>query len=96
MRATGNSVVGEQLWKTDGTAAGTVQVRQINPSTAASLWDLTAYDDLLLFRADDGSNGRELWVSDGTEAGTVLVKDIDTSGSGEPKNLFAVQPSPDG
>jgi ELWxxDGT repeat protein len=67
-----------ELYKTDGTAAGTTLVRDINPNAGAlkvppRLVDL---EGRLLFKADDGTHGLELWKSDGTTAGTTLVKDI--------------------
>jgi len=62
---------GAGLWKTDGTAAGTVMVKA-GPSFA----ELTAAGNVLLFRGKDGAHGKELWKSDGTAAGTALVKDI--------------------
>jgi len=37
---------------------------------------MTASEDLIFFRADDGINGKEPWVSDGTPEGTALLKDI--------------------
>ncbi|NJO05089.1 MAG: hypothetical protein HC876_05935 [Chloroflexaceae bacterium] len=69
---------GSELWKTDGTAEGTVLVRDILPGPQSSgVWYLTAVADTLYFVADDGRRGRELWRSDGTETGTVLVADIE-------------------
>ena len=67
---------GDELWKSDGTAAGTVLVKDINPGGSGTIDNLTAVDGTLFFTADDGEHGNELWKSDGTEAGTVLVKDI--------------------
>src|SRR5688572_2959725 len=68
---------GRELWKSDGTAAGTVRVKDIRPGSAASNPQyLAVANGLLWFNADDGVHGRELWVSDGTTAGTRLVKDI--------------------
>jgi ELWxxDGT repeat protein len=70
-------VHGEELWKTDGTAAGTVLVKDINPgSNSSSLGDAINVNGTLYFTADDGIHGSELWKSDGTEVGTVLVEDI--------------------
>ena len=84
--AADDGVNGRELWKSDGTAAGTVLVRDIVPGTYTDSYGtypytsdpdrLTAVDGTLFFVADDGTNGTELWKSDGTEAGTVLVKDI--------------------
>ncbi|RYZ12578.1 MAG: hypothetical protein EOO70_09060, partial [Myxococcaceae bacterium] len=68
---------GAELWKTDGTAAGTLRVKDIRPGPeGASPAQLTAVGDTLFFIADNGANGLELWKSDGTEAGTTLVKDL--------------------
>jgi ELWxxDGT repeat protein len=76
---------GVELWKTDGTAAGTVLVKDIRPGgPGSSPQNLTATPWGVLFSANDGSSGRELWKSDGTAAGTVLVKDLNpgTANSG--------------
>jgi len=73
----GASAHGRELWKSDGTEAGTMLVKDINPGTA---WSFPQYlvnvSGVLYFSADDGVNGRELWKSDGTESGTVQVMDI--------------------
>lgn len=65
-----------ELWKTDGTVAGTVMVKDINPSGSSNPSGLTNINGVLYFSANDGTNGIELWKSDGTAAGTVLVKAI--------------------
>jgi ELWxxDGT repeat protein len=68
---------GKELWKSDGTVAGTVLVKDIRPGAASSFpFSLTAAGNTLYFFANDGTTGPELWKSDGTAAGTVLVKDI--------------------
>jgi ELWxxDGT repeat protein len=72
-----DGVNGRELWKSDGTAAGTVLVKNIFPGSSNSYpLYLTALGNTLFFSASDGVNGRELWKSDGTAAGTVLVKNI--------------------
>jgi ELWxxDGT repeat protein len=68
---------GRELWKSDGTAAGTQMVLDINPGSAGSRPSLlTNVNGTIFFAADDGVHGRELWRSDGTATGTKLVKDI--------------------
>ncbi len=72
---------GTELWISDGTAAGTVLLKDIYAGTSSSSPTyLTVLGDKVLFRASDGTiapgSGTELWVSDGTAAGTVLLKDI--------------------
>src|SRR5579862_6868235 len=70
--------IGRELWKSDGTSAGTVLVRNIDPGPSGSYpKDLTDVSGTLFFAANDGSHGFELWKSDGTASGTVMVKDID-------------------
>ncbi|MEO6166529.1 MAG: hypothetical protein ABIO46_08565, partial [Chitinophagales bacterium] len=69
-----------QLWRTDGTTAGTYVVKVINPSSPNGMYSyftsLQNVGGTLFFLADDGVHGVEYWKSDGTEAGTVLIKDI--------------------
>jgi ELWxxDGT repeat protein len=72
-----NGVNGMELWKTDGTDAGTVMVKDIRPGASnSSIGYLTSVNHVLYFVANNGVNGTELWKSDGTAAGTVMVKDI--------------------
>ncbi len=81
---------GFELWKSDGTASGTVLVKDIHPSSNSNPVNLTNVNGILYFKANDGSNGCELWKSDGTTAGTVLVKDIHPTGTSDPKDLTSV------
>ncbi|WP_196511450.1 ELWxxDGT repeat protein, partial [Nostoc sp. NZL] len=79
-------------WKSDGTEAGTVSVKDIFSGMGSSDPNfLTNVNGTLYFVATDSSGGRELWKSDGTEAGTVSVKDIFSgTGSSNPQNLTNV------
>ena len=68
---------GSELWVSDGTAAGTQLVEDIEPgSDSSSPFRMVAFEDGVLFQARTAGEGNELWTSDGTEAGTYLVKDI--------------------
>jgi ELWxxDGT repeat protein len=69
---------GRELWKTDGSQAGTMRVKNIRPG-AASSWpsNLTVVGTTLYFYAFDGV-GWGIWTSDGTSAGTQIVDYIDT------------------
>ncbi|MEX0711954.1 MAG: ELWxxDGT repeat protein, partial [Pirellulales bacterium] len=73
----GNSSLGPELWKSDGTFDGTVLVKDINEGSEESFpSSLINVGGTLMFFADGPETGFELWKSDGSEAGTVFVKDI--------------------
>jgi trimeric autotransporter adhesin len=63
------------LWKSDGTAAGTVLVKG-GDAFGVSAGSLVNVNGELFFVAYGDEKGYELWKSDGTTAGTVIVKDI--------------------
>jgi ELWxxDGT repeat protein len=84
--------LGNELWKTNGTAAGTVLVKDIRPSYAGSEPQaLVNVNGILYLTANNGTHGKEVWKSNGTAAGTVMVKDImKGSGSSQPAHLTNV------
>ena len=84
-----DGVNGQELWKSDGTSAGTVLVKNIGPGNVSGApAELSVVNGTLFFSAADFVSGRELWRSDGTAAGTVLVKDIAPgSQSSDPSTL---------
>src|SRR5262249_34402988 len=61
---------GRELWKSDGTAAGTVLVKAFGSNAYPG--NFTNVNGELFFTASEGTGG-ELWESDGTAAGTHLV-----------------------
>lgn len=74
---------GRELWRTDGTPAGTALLRDIWPGPfGSSPTELMEHAGLLYFAATDDLRGRELWRSDGTEAGTVLVAELNPGPEG--------------
>lgn len=82
---------GQELWTSDGTEAGTVRVRDINPGAPGSNpTEITTVGNLVYFAATDGVAGIELWRSSGNEAGTLLVRDIAAGAPGSsPRDLTA-------
>jgi ELWxxDGT repeat protein len=89
-----DGVNGAELWKSDGTATGTVLVKDI--ATGASNGDPGAFTVLgtdLIFNGNSGSTatGQELWKSDGTGAGTIVLKDIYAgTSSSNPQNFIKI------
>ena len=73
-----------ELWKSDGTAAGTVLVKDIDsrPYSGSYPAHLTNVNGTLFFTANNGLDdaGVELWKSDGTADGTTLVADFPPAG----------------
>ncbi|MBI3386224.1 MAG: hypothetical protein HY027_00640 [Deltaproteobacteria bacterium] len=77
---------GRELFRSDGTEAGTVLVKDINPVlnatgdafgsafSSAAPW-VDSVNGTLLFTANDGS-GSKLWRTDGRAAGTTLMPNI--------------------
>ncbi len=75
----------KELFKSDGTAAGTGLLKEIHSGiVSSSPGGLTAFNNEIYFSAFDGSSGIELWKTDGTSSGTILFKDINPSGWGSP------------
>ncbi|MDF1800507.1 MAG: hypothetical protein P1V81_15120 [Planctomycetota bacterium] len=69
-------LLGGELYITDGTAAGTSLLLDINPGAASSSpRAFINFGGEVYFVADDGTHGSELWKTDGTALGTVLVVD---------------------
>lgn len=94
---------GHELWITDGTAVGTVMLKDIRRGVGGSgPSNFASVGDRVFFSAYDKDTGVELWVSDGTTAGTHLVTDLVPGSSGARPRLltnlngivyFAIGPS---
>ena len=84
-----DGINGRELWRSDGTPAGTYMVKDINPGQAgADVSGIIAVNGLLYFSAVTNNNGYEPWVSDGTTTGTHMLKDINTGVAGSYPNQF--------
>src|SRR5207248_208704 len=81
---------GRELWKSDGTVAGTTLVKDIFPGRSSGGWyyssyiynssspgNLTSANGTLFFAADDGSHGTELWA---LPSATVGIASLAVSG----------------
>lgn len=65
-----------QLWKTDGTDAGTVMLKDFGASGGFGPREMMVLGSQVFFSGGTAAGGRELWKTDGTAAGTVQVMDI--------------------
>jgi ELWxxDGT repeat protein len=74
---TGQIVLDNELWRSDGTTAGTARLVDIHAgSQSSNITNMTKVGNIAYFVADDGISGPDLWRSDGTSAGTYRVKDL--------------------
>lgn len=79
---------GCELWKSDGTAAGTVQVKDIAVSKHSDVQNFAEINGKALFRAIS-QNSDQVWKSDGTSAGTEKV-----SNESQPNGAQNIQDEP--
>jgi ELWxxDGT repeat protein len=74
--AADDGVNGTALWKSNGTAGGTVMIKSFAPFTNPRPGNLIAVGDVMIFSAFDETNGWAIWRTDGTNIGTTMVRDI--------------------
>lgn len=69
-----------ELWRTDGTEAGTQLVKDIRPGPEGSISttfpSIKELGGIAYFRANDGVHGAEAFRSDGTADGTLAMREI--------------------
>ncbi len=73
------SVNDNQLWKSDGTQAGTVAVTNINTGGDGFIGSdfVATANGIIYFAGDDQTHGSQLWETNGTSAGTFMVAQLD-------------------
>lgn len=81
---------GDEVWATDGTAAGTRLFVDVQLSGSSQPQAAFSFGSLLLFSVNDGYHGTELWRTNGTAAGTFMLADINPgSDDSYPMNFIA-------
>lgn len=78
-----------EIWKSDGTAEGTVQLSSLNEIGGEVDFNngVAIYNGEAYFSAYNNTDGSELWKTDGTIEGTTMVKNIHPSGSSNPNGF---------
>ncbi len=73
-----DATLGQQLWRTDGTAGGTSLVMSLYPGPGTKSASGSFNDNnKSVFVSDDGVHGQKIWATDGTTAGTMLLATVD-------------------
>jgi ELWxxDGT repeat protein len=86
---TGAPGIGVNLWRTDGTDAGTMQYAALPMNFVAS--DMAQFQGKIFLAAGRfGASGEELWESDGTPSGTMQFADLNPGAADSSPNTFAV------
>lgn len=80
-----NSTKNNEIWRTDGTVAGTYQIKDLGLDYGFAS-DFMSFKNNIYFITISSTFGDYIWKSDGTNAGTVKLKQISTSFQYE--NLF--------
>nr|WP_321236494.1 ELWxxDGT repeat protein [uncultured Psychroserpens sp.] len=69
--ASGNNF---ELWRTNGTTAGTILVKELRASGSSSPRGFKVFNNLLYFIADGSAISSSLYSTDGTDPGTVIFQ----------------------
>lgn len=65
---------GRELWKSDGTAAGTYMVEDVTAGQEGHVTSVAALGELAIFVVEPTNGDIELWKSDGTAEGTSMLR----------------------
>src|SRR5262245_12758726 len=79
-----------EIWRTDGTSAGTVLVKHLGVAGANNAMSLAAVNSTVFVFSASDSAGREPWRSDGTAAGTFRLGDFNPGAADSVQGRFVV------
>ena len=72
-----DGIHGVELWKTNGTGAGTLMVQDIEPGAGSSNpTNFAVFGSRAYFVATTQVSGTKMWVTDGTSSGTYKLTDL--------------------
>lgn len=94
-----SNVDGRELWKTDGTTGGTVQVKDIDSGVGQSGAPFSLlqsqndypFSDLIFFGAQTVAGGTEIYKTDGTAAGTAQIAHLEPGSIAKAGSHFVYQ-----
>ena len=87
------AAAGDELWKSDGTFAGTQLILDLNAGISHGNYRqiFTHSATRILFQGRDTTNGREVFKSDGTVGNISLVQDLNAGTSfASPQDFFSI------
>ncbi|MFM1926791.1 MAG: hypothetical protein RLZ06_367, partial [Actinomycetota bacterium] len=92
--AANSPIYGQEMWKSDGTTAGTMLLQDLNTNPgSANAHDGVAFNGKIYFSAASAYFGQELWSTDLTTGNTAMVIDIypgAASGLDSASNTFTI------
>ncbi|MEY4927305.1 MAG: hypothetical protein RI894_1741, partial [Bacteroidota bacterium] len=78
-----DGIHGDEVWRTNGTSAGTNLVADISPNANGSFpQNFYIHQNKLYFTARTTATGTELYTTNGTASGTVLLSDLNPGTAG--------------
>jgi ELWxxDGT repeat protein len=87
----GNTTIGQEMYVSDGTPAGTVLFKEfVSGFRGGEPRNLRRVGNRMYFAAQGAKNNHELWRTDGTASGTVLVKEINPAGPSNPADITPI------
>ena len=76
-----------ELWKTNGTGAGTVKVHEFNPNGNGNPRRFTDFNNKVFFAVTGNNTGEELGFTDGTSAGSGIIEILAGATGSEPQQF---------
>lgn len=71
-------IAGQELWKTNGSPAGTVMIKDLCPGSCGGIGNEYLFDNGKMYFAGSGpSAAKQLWLTDGSEEGTLKITSDD-------------------
>ncbi len=82
-----NGTNGMELWRSDGTTAGTTMVKDVYAGCyGGAIYEFAVSDTTIFFSGMDES-GYQLWRTNGSDSSTIRLRALNPHGSGYPDNL---------